>query len=262
MSTLIEWVRSPDGSKRETWNPITGCTAVSKGCVNCCARRISRRFAGRYGYPKDEPFRVVLHHNRLEYPLKWKKPKTIFLCSMSDFFHEEVPTSFIDDVLEVIAACPQHTFLVLTKRPEKIEEKMYGITPDNPCRELGGGDYLPNLWLGTTVESPEYLWRIDKLCTVPAVCHFVSFEPLLEKVSIAKKHDCIDWVIAAPESGPNRRHYELRWFQELKDECVRYGIPFFLKHLYLYPYNLKMRIPLLDGSRWCQFPKIGNFKES
>ena len=120
MATKIEWVKNPDGTKGETWNPVTGCTKVSAGCKNCYAERMSTRLAGRYGYPADDPFRVTLHPDRLEQPLRWRKPRRVFVCSMSDFFHPNIPLGFQAELFSIIRRCPQHTFQIMTKRTEQL----------------------------------------------------------------------------------------------------------------------------------------------
>lgn len=192
--TEIEWTEA-------TWNPVTGCTKVSQGCKNCYAERMSKRLAGRYGYPADEPFRVTLHLNRLEEPLRVRKPTTFFVCSMSDLFHKDVPTEFIDEVFAVMAMCPQHTFQVLTKRPERMQQYFRDIGGTtrrdwvfsaagrllNKVR-LPGFDWpLPNVWLGTSVENQEEAdKRIPFLLQCPAKVRFLSCEPLLGPLLLAR----------------------------------------------------------------------------
>ncbi len=228
MPTKIEWCD-------EVWNPITGCSSASEGCQNCYARRMARRLAGRCGYPAwPTEFDVTFHPDRLELPLKWKKPRRIFVNSMGDFFHNEVDTHWIDDVLEVIGACPQHTFLVLTKRPQNIERKLYEVTAAHGCRELGGGDYLPNLWLGVTAENQARAnERIPILLSIPAAVHFVSVEPMLGPVDLSNwlcpEGDVLDWVIAGPETGPGARECKPEWIEELANQCEDAGVPFFDK---------------------------------
>ncbi|RPI55422.1 MAG: DUF5131 family protein, partial [Deltaproteobacteria bacterium] len=146
--TKIEWCD-------RSWNVISGCTPISEGCQNCYAKKMANRLKGRYGYPEDEPFRVTFHPDRLDEPLFWKKSCRIFVCSMGDIFHENIKPEWIDVVWETMAAsaCHQHTFIVLTKRPQNIDRLLYGVTEECSCRELGGGDYLSNLWLGVSVEN-------------------------------------------------------------------------------------------------------------
>lgn len=230
MPTKIEWCD-------EVWNPITGCTPISEGCQNCYAKRMAKRLRGRFGYP-DFPneFKVTFHPDRLDLPLKWRKPRRVFVNSMGDLFHDDVDTHWIDDVLEVIAACPQHTFMMLTKRPENIDHKLYEITKAHGCRELGGGDYLPNLWLGVTAENQKRAdERIPLLLSIPAAKHFVSVEPMLGPVDLTNwlcpEGDVLDWVIAGPETGPGARTCENWWIQHLTVDCKNAGVAFFDKRV-------------------------------
>lgn len=237
MSTKIEWTE-------DTWNPVSGCTKISAGCKHCYAERMAIRLAGRAGYPaKPNQFKVTLHPERLEIPLHWRQPRRIFVNSMSDLFHEDVPISFIDDILSVIAACPQHTFQVLTKRPENMMEKLYKNTLETPFRELGGGDYLPNVWIGVSVEDQKTAdERIPWLLKTPAAVRFVSYEPALGLVDFIGPwpktiHDRdwllgdpgLDWIIAGGESGPGARPAHPDWFRSVRDQCQEAGVPFFFK---------------------------------
>lgn len=277
MPTKIEWAE-------ETWNPVTGCSPISEGCRNCYAARMAKRLAGRCGYPEGEPFRVTLHPDKLDQPMRWKKPRMIFVCSMGDLFHEDVPTTFIDQVLEIIASCPQHTFIALTKRPENLEHKIYGITPDNPYRLLGGGDYLPNLWLGVTAENQQRAdERIPVLLQIPAAVRFVSVEPMLgpvdltkislgpnghgltfyhnslngwstgynaethkQKVSRNDQFSRLDWVICGGESGPGARPMHPDWVRSIRDQCRDAGVAFYMKQM---------------GSAWNKKGKGNNLSE-
>ena len=189
----IEWTD-------KTWNPITGCTKVSPGCRRCYAERMATRLRGRHGYPADEPFRVTLHPERLDDPLHWRKPRMCFVCSMSDLFHKDVPDQFIDKVFAVMALAPQHTFQVLTKRPERMHAYMtMARTPLGRSHEViiqandrmlaGEGVWpgwpLPNVWLGTSVEDQERAdERIPILLETPAAVRFISAEPLLGPIDL------------------------------------------------------------------------------
>lgn len=232
----IEWTDA-------TWNPITGCTPISEACDHCYAKRMANRLAGRYGYPKDDPFRITFHSDRIEDPIRWKKPRRIFVCSMSDIFHADVKVGWIDYLLEVMSACPQHTFMLLTKRPQNIESKLYG---EAPCRVLGGGDYLPNLWLGVTAESQARAdERIPVLLQIPAAVRFVSVEPVIDRVSFRwaswvgisrnKPTDHLDgirkldWVIVGKETGPEARDAKPEWFHDVIDQCREAHVPVFVK---------------------------------
>lgn len=261
--TTIEWTDY-------SWNPVTGCTPVSEGCRNCYARRIAHRLSQNPAVPhreRHEGFRVSCWPERLEEPLRWRKPRTVFVCSMGDIFHSNVPTDFIDKVLEIIAACPQHTFLMLTKRPENIEDKLYG---GKGARVLGGGDYLPNLGLGVTVENQDAVKRILHLLKTPAAMRFVSIEPMLGPVNLTaiiipvtgpgSSQPCapetyrkinaltgddyyldwhgrgaghqgpkLDWVICGGETGPDARPMHPDWVRSLRDQCQSADVPFFFK---------------------------------
>ena len=234
-----------DRTKKEwattTWSPITGCTKISDGCKNCYAERMAKRLAGRFGYPADEPFRVTLHPDRLERPLKWKKPRRVFVCSMSDFFHPLVPLEFQAKVFRIVEQCPQHTFLFLTKRTEQL---------DLFNRVCGWPD-LPNAWLGVTAENQEQAdKRIPLLLQTPAAVRFVSCEPLLGPVLLKnawlyyncstpgqESWDGLDWVIVGSESGPRRRFMALDWARMLAAQCATANVPVFIKQL---PINVKV----------------------
>ena len=228
MPTKIEWTD-------ETWNPVTGCTKVSAGCKNCYAERIAKRFWG------DRKFTdVQCHPERLEIPLHWKKPRRIFVCSTSDLFHEDVPAEFIISVFEVMFACPQHTFQVLTKRPERFSPVLFGHEGNY---YLGGGDYLPNVWLGVSVENNDQLSRTTSLVAISYFKHFISFEPLLENIGVIPwlynedlfgnqvEGHSIDWVIVGAETGPGARYMNPDWARSIRDQCGNAGIPFFMKQM-------------------------------
>lgn len=229
-----------------SWNPITGCTAVSEGCAHCyaCAAHTMRHKAHREGKKMPaqyaKPFSSVqFHPDRLLEPLRLKTPSVIFCCSTSDIYQHDVYLAWIDSILEVMSACPRHTFIVLTKRPERIERMLYGTTMECPARELGGGDYVPNLWIGISAENQaRYDERWPLLCNVvPSGNRVVSIEPMLGPVQYlynATHHKrCVceypDWVIAGPETGSSARPFRNRWFEDLQDQCRVNSIPFFDK---------------------------------
>lgn len=230
-NTRIEWAE-------KSWNPVTGCTKISPGCQNCYAERMSKRLRGRCGYPVEDPFRVTLHPERLEEPLRWRKPSMIFVCSMGDLFHEVVPKWMIWEVMDVILQAKQHTFLVLTKRPANMK-RFYDWYYNG-----GGRTTEPpkNLWLGVTAENQEEAdKRIPILLQIPAAVRFVSVEPMLGPVdldsylivgtdhpgSIMRKG--IDWVICGGETGPKARPMHPDWVRSLRDQCQSAGVPFFFK---------------------------------
>lgn len=218
MSTKIEWCD-------ETWNPITGCTPISEGCKHCYAGRMAKRLKGRYGYPEDDPFKPgTAHHDKFREPLHWKKPRRIFVCSMGDLFHEAVPYHLIDGVFQIIRACERHTFMVLTKRPDRMLE--WADSTNARWDDLLGN--LKNLWVGVTAENQKQAdYRIPILLKIPAAIRFVSVEPILEPVAIPNG---LDWVICGKETGPGARAMEIGWATSLYNQCVEAGIPFFFKN--------------------------------
>ncbi len=225
----IEWTES-------VWNPITGCShTVSRGCDHCYARRMAQRLRGRFGYPADDPFKVTVHLDRLEEPLKRKKSTVFFVCSMGGLHHEDVLIHHLLWIYGLMRQVDWHRFLVLTKRPKRMGEflKLWPV--------LGG---LPNVGLGVSVCNQEEVWKIEELLLIPAAMHFVSFEPLLEKVVIPG--DCIsaflrenfggirilkqlDWVICGGESGPGARPMNPDWVRSMRDQCLAAQVPFFFK---------------------------------
>ena len=261
-NTKIEWAD-------EVWNPVTGCTKVSEGCRNCYAERMAKRLAGRYGYPKEQPFAVTPHPDRLELPMKWKKPRRIFVNSMGDLFHEDMMTrktktvlpsefgfgqhaislrGFYVVIMDIVEQCPQHTFLFLTKRPEIMSEALLDPPAQTTPLHYGGGNVpLPNVWLGVSVEDQETAdRRIPELLRTPAARRFVSLEPMLGPVDLAKylphcddptcEGECgesgrrfLDWVILGGESGPGARPMHPDWVRSVRDQCAAAGVPFFFK---------------------------------
>ena len=234
MTTKIEWCD-------EVWNVITGCSKISSGCQNCYAERTSKRLRGRFGYPEDDPFRVTFHPDRLDQPLKWEKPRHIFVCSMGDLWHENIGFDTIDIVLDVISRSSQHTFLILTKRPHRILEFDKWAGSDKPR-------WIPfsHVWYGVTAENQQTAdERIPILLQIPAAKRFVSIEPMLGWVDIRKylsriwtprgqdypteKTIGIDWVIAGGESGPRARPMHPDWVRSIRDQCQEAGVPFFFK---------------------------------
>ena len=238
----IEWL---DGGA--SWNPITGCTPISEGCANCYAKTMAEtRLRGMFGYDKENPFKITYHFNKLDQPLKWKKPRKIFVCSMGDLFHKDVPTGLILDIFGVITGADQHTFLILTKRPERMKSFMEYI---NRFRTTP----LKNVWLGVTAENQRTAdERIPILLDTPAAKRFVSVEPMLEeidlnlfrndrstyvmsKVNHHPGYECtgqrsfVDWVICGAETGQNSRPMDLKWARDLRNQCAEANVPFFFK---------------------------------
>jgi protein gp37 len=206
----IEWTE-------RTWNPVTGCTKISPGCKHCYAENLSHRLKamGTPGY--ENGFNLSVHSYRLREPLKRKKPTVYFVNSMSDLFHKQVPSTFIEEVFNIIADCPQHNFQILTKRPERM------------ARFFNNRPIPSNCWLGTSVEDRKYgVPRIDILRRVPAKIRFLSIEPLLEDVGYLDLSE-IDWVIVGGESGPKARPMQQEWVENIRVQCQDQGASFFFK---------------------------------
>lgn len=239
--SAIEWTEA-------TWNPTTGCDRVSPGCDHCYALTLSKRLKamGSAKYQRDgDPrtsgpgFGLTVHPDALDAPRHWREPRLIFVNSMSDLFHDDVPVEFIRDVFQVIAETPQHTYQVLTKRAQRLS------------RIASQLDWPRNLWMGVSVESRRYVFRVNHLRKVPAAVRFISAEPLLGPLGDIDLAG-IGWVIAGGESGPHARPLQHDWVTELRDECTGSGVPFFFK-------QWGGRTPKaggreLDGEIWDQTP--------
>lgn len=226
----IEWTET-------TWNPTVGCTKVSPGCELCYAERVTRRFTNVF----PNGFDLTLRANAVDIPRHWRRPRLVFVNSMSDLFHTAVPDDFIARVFQVMAECPQHTFQILTKRAERLAR-------------LGGQLAWPaNVWVGVSVESQAYAWRVDYLRSVPAAIRFISAEPLLGSLSLLNLSG-LQWVIAGGESQPGCRPASLDWFRELRERCQEASIPFFLKQLGGHPSKRGGADAILDGRRWIEMP--------
>lgn len=230
--TTIEWTQS-------SWNPVTGCTKISPGCANCYAERMAKRLEAM-GQPNyKNGFQVTIHDHVLETPLKWKKPQTIFVNSMSDLFHEDIPDSFIIKIFNIMNQAYWHQFQVLTKRSPRLKEM-------SPFLSWAG-----NIWMGVTVESPEYKNRIDDLRSTGAAVTFLSMEPLLAPVGRLDLAG-IHWIIVGGESGPNARLMEPQWARDIRDQCFANRIPFFFKQWG--GKKKKKNGRLLDGRTWDEYP--------
>ena len=231
-STRIEWTES-------TWNPVTGCTKISSGCANCYAERMAKRLQAM-GQPNyQNGFDVSCHDHVLEQPLSWKKPRTVFVNSMSDMFHEDVPERFIAAVFDVMKRAHWHRFQVLTKRDQRMAEVASRL------------DWPSNVWMGVSVENRKARSRIDSLQTVPAAVRFLSLEPLLESVGEIALSG-IHWVIVGGESGPGARPMDEAWVQEIKSQCEVADVPFFFKQWG--GVNKKKTGRLLRGRVWEEMP--------
>lgn len=228
----IEWTQS-------TWNPVTGCTKISPGCKNCYAERMAERLH-RMGQPNyANGFELTLQPQALDLPLKWKSPQIIFVNSMSDLFHEDVPADYIKQVFDVMQRAHWHTFQVLTKRSKRLLDLSSELT------------WLPNIWMGVSVEDENYQFRIDHLRDTPALIKFLSLEPLLGPLT-SLNLEKIDWVIVGGESGWRARSIEEPWIVDIRDQCQQAGVPFFFKQWG--GTNKKKTGRLLEGRTWDELP--------
>ncbi|MGB2866292.1 MAG: phage Gp37/Gp68 family protein [Sedimentisphaerales bacterium] len=235
----IEWTES-------TWNPVTGCTKISDGCKNCYAERMALRLkaAGSPNYAKG--FQVTLHEHALEIPLRWKQPRTIFVNSMSDLFHKDVPFDFISKVFDVMHRATLHRFQILTKRSERLLELSARLS------------WPENVWMGVTVENADCTFRIGHLKQTDAAIKFISFEPLLGLIPNIDLEG-IDWVIVGGESGPKARPMEPEWATNIRDQSLDACVPFFFKQWG--GVNKKKNGRAMDGRTWNQTPQTSVFQE-
>jgi protein gp37 len=234
----IEWTET-------TWNPVTGCNKVSPGCLNCYAERFAERWRGVKDHPYEQGFDIKIWQSRVQLPLTWKRPQIIFVNSMSDLFHKHVPVEFIQSVFQVMKKSDWHIFQVLTKRPERL------IEIENLL------DWPDNIWMGVSVESSDYLGRIDKLRKTGAKIKFLSLEPLLGPLQSLNLKD-IDWVIVGGESGPGARTMSEEWVVDIKDQCLKANVPFFFKQWGGVFKSKAGRV--LEGKTWDEMPQL--FMES
>lgn len=230
--TKIEWTES-------TWNPITGCTPISPGCKNCYAMRLAKRLRAMGNARYSNGFQVTLHEDLLRAPLSWKKPRLIFVNSMSDLFHEDVPIEYIQRIFKTMREARQHTFQVLTKRSSRMAKIADQI------------DWPLNVWMGVTIESGDYNYRADNLRATKAAVRFLSIEPMIDQVSGIDLKG-IDWVIVGGESGPKSRPMNENWVKEIRDLCVSANVSFFFKQWG--GVNKKKTGRLLDGKNWDEYP--------
>lgn len=243
--SAIEWTEV-------TWNPTTGCDRTSPGCDNCYALTLAKRLKAmgvdkyqRDGDPRTSGpgFALTLHQDVVEQPHSWKRPRTVFVNSMSDLFHDDVPLEFIQRVFNVMRETPQHTYQVLTKRSKRLQR-------------IGDElDWAPNVWMGVSVESARYKFRLNHLRSVDAAVRFVSAEPLLGPLGDIDLTG-IDWVIAGGESGPRARVMDISWGREIRDQCTAAGVSFFFK-------QWGGRTPKvggreLDGRTWDDLPGVAH----
>ncbi len=199
-----------------TWNPVTGCSKISPGCKNCYAVRMANRLKAMGQYRYRNGFDVTLQPDLVGQPLKWKTPRFVFVNSMSDLFHPDVPLEYIQQIFDVMAKAHWHTFQILTKRSERLLE----LSPYLRWPE--------NIWMGVSVENSDYTFRINDLQQVPAAVRFLSIEPLLGPINRFPLRG-IDWVIVGGESGPHSREMKEEWVKKIRDKCIAFDVPFFFK---------------------------------
>jgi protein gp37 len=238
-ASSIEWTES-------TWNPVTGCSKISPGCAHCYAERMAKRLLAMGQDRYRNGFKVTLQPDAVDLPLRWKRPRMIFVNSMSDLFHKDVPNEFIAKCFAVMQQASQHTFQVLTKRPERAAEL---------------ASHLPwpkNVWMGTSVESADYVHRIRSLVGIPATVRFLSLEPLLGPIPRLSLKG-IHWVIVGGESGPAARPIEPSWVLQIRNRCVSLSVPFFFKQWGGVQKSQAGRE--LDGRIWAEMPS-GNEHET
>ncbi len=208
-NSAIEWTEA-------TWNPVTGCHQVSPGCAHCYAKTFAERWRGVPGHPYEHGFDLQLWPQRLEQPLKWKRPRMIFVNSMSDLFHEGIPLDYIRQVFDVMGAAKQHSFQILTKRHDRLQ----ALAPQLP--------WHPNVWMGVSIENRRFVHRADALRSVDAAVRFISAEPLLGPLD-GLDLTGIHWLIAGGESGPRHRPMRIKWARDLRERCAEQDVAFFFK---------------------------------
>jgi protein gp37 len=234
VNSAIEWTDA-------TWNPVTGCTQVSPGCDHCYAKTFAERFRGVRGHPYEQGFDLRMWPDRLSLPLQWKKPRRIFVNSMSDLFHRDVPDEYIYRVFDTMVKADWHIFQVLTKRSRRLAR----LGPKLP--------WSPHIWAGVSIESEQFLWRVDQLRAVPACVRFISAEPLLgplHGLSLERIH----WVITGGESGPGFRACDPEWVREIREKCRATCVAFF--HKQWGGRTPKSGGRLLDGRTWDEMPMM------
>ena len=233
-ASSIEWTDA-------TWNPVTGCTKISPGCKHCYAERMAHRLK-LMGQPRyRNGFGLTLQPDLLEQPLRWKEPRLVFVNSMSDLFHEDVPFDYIHRVFNVMLRADRHVFQILTKRAERLADLSSKLS------------WPPNVWMGVSVENQDYVGRIEHLRRVPAAVRFLSVEPILGPIPELPLDD-IHWVIVGGESGPGARPVKAEWVRDIRDRCLDLDVPFFFKQ---WGGVHKARAGReLDGRNWDQMPAI------
>ena len=245
--STIEWTDA-------TWNPVTGCTKVSQGCVHCYAETFAERWRGIPGHHFEQGFDLKLWRDRLSLPLEWKEPRRIFVNSMSDLFHKNVPDEFIEKVFDTMEKASQHQFQLLTKR----SDRMLKWTKENYGKNLKA--WPENVWLGVSIENQDLVIRAEHLSETPATIKFLSVEPLIGPVKFrAPVLRKMDWVIVGGESGPGARPMEPEWAKSVRDQCIETGVQFFFKQWGAHNsrgerVGKKEAGRKLEGKTWDQFP--------
>lgn len=230
--SAIEWTEA-------TWNPVTGCDQISPGCAHCYAKTFAERWKGIPGHPYEQGFDLRIWPERLDQPLKWRRPRMIFVNSMSDLFHEDIPDSYIAEVFDVMEQASHHTFQVLTKREARLVD-------------VGRRLHWPeNVWMGVSIENRRFVHRADALRSTDAKTRFISAEPLLGPLDGLDLSD-IDWLIAGGESGPGHRPVREEWLLDLRDRCQTKDVAFFFKQWG--GFRAKSGGRTLRGRQWDQFP--------
>ncbi len=232
-TTKIEWTN-------KTWNPVTGCTKISDGCINCYAKKMAIRLKAMGQIKYKNGFNLTLQPEYLDEPLRWRKSQMIFVCSMSDLFHKDIPSDYILEVFKIMNKAYWHTFQILTKRPERLVELSNNI------------NWTDNIWAGVTVESNKYINRIDELVKIPSKIRYLSLEPLLSDIPNLSLNK-IDWIIVGGESGIGARPMKLDWVRSIRDQCLKANVPFFFKQWG--GTNKKETGRELDGKIYNEMPK-------
>lgn len=233
VSSTIEWTEA-------TWNPTTGCHKISPGCKNCYAERFAERWRGVAGHPYEQGFDVKTWDERLRMPLSWKKPRLIFVNSMSDLFLDDISEDFIKDVFHVMEEASWHQFQVLTKRPQRM------LKIANCIKK-----WPTNVWAGVSIESQAWVWRSEILKEIPAKIRFLSCEPLLGSLTLSL--DELHWIIVGGESGVGARPMNIEWVRDIREQCIQANVPFFFKQwggVHKKKYGRE-----IDGRTWDGFPE-------
>lgn len=238
-ASRIEWTEY-------SWNPCTGCSKISEGCKNCYAERMAKRLQKMGLERYENGFEVKTHDDLVDVPLNWRKPRLVFVNSMSDLFHEEISEEFILNVFKTMNSCPMHTFQILTKRSARLADISRRLKWTN------------NIWMGVTVEDKNNIFRVNDLRASDAKVKFISCEPLLGPLD-GLSLDQVDWVIVGGESGPNARPMKKEWVFMIRDKCNKKGIPFFFKQWG--GWDKKARGRSLEGKIWDQMPKLAHERQ-